>query len=318
MTKFREKWIRFGCGLIGYNSSMLMACSELSKKRALRYISALLILVPLWASIGFSFCQRYLNDSLISCSIAAILMVFLIIQIERQVILSENSKSYLRIFRGVIAIIMALIGSVIIDQIIFKEDIEQKKIFLIGEKVDAIVPSRSKEIRELIAAMDSAIQTKEIERKAISDDISKHPLVVTYEHHVQKDTSGNKLTTTIRKQVDNPKSVLLQPLDNVITGMRRDKLRNDSLLVSLRPVIESELKASKGFLDELNTMFAIISNSKIAFCAWLIWFLFLLGLELFILVSRLGERENDYDLIMKQQMDLHIRRVELLRLQNIK
>src|SRR5690348_6941467 len=119
----REKWLRFGCSMIGYNFGMLNACSELSKKRVLRYTSALIIVIILWSFIGASFCSRYLLGSTWSCVAAAVVMVLLVTQIERQVILSQKNDKLLHLFRLCVALCMAIIGSVIIDQTIFKDDI---------------------------------------------------------------------------------------------------------------------------------------------------------------------------------------------------
>ena len=49
-------------------------------------------------------------------------------------------------------------------------------------------------------------------------------------------------------------------------------------------------------------MFTIISESGVALGVWLLWICFLLGIELFILVSKIGETPNDYDGTIKHQI----------------
>ena len=55
-------------------------------------------------------------------------MIIIVIQIERQIILSVGKNVLVPVFRIILGIVMAIIGSVIIDQIIFREDVEKGKI----------------------------------------------------------------------------------------------------------------------------------------------------------------------------------------------
>ena len=119
-------WTKIGCLLTGWNYKILESCTESSRKQLKKYTSAILILVILWAFIGYSFADRYAQTPWWGSLITAIIFVIIIIQIERQIILTVGKNHPLAIFRLVIALIMAIIGSAIIDQIIFKDDIEKK------------------------------------------------------------------------------------------------------------------------------------------------------------------------------------------------
>ncbi|HTJ53225.1 MAG TPA: DUF4407 domain-containing protein [Cyclobacteriaceae bacterium] len=312
----RNRWISIGCFLTGINYDIIKTCSELSIKRVIKYTSALLIVCLLWAFIGYEFAARYLKADWYWGIGFSIIMIFIVIQIERQIILSDKKHSGIRRFRLVIGVAMALIGTVIIDQIIFVEDIEKKKLFTINEEVKKIFPERATELRVQLNEIDSTILAKENERKSITDDLARNPFVMAYETFVRTDTSNNPVVTKVRKQVNNPKANLLEPLDKSIADIRSEKIKMNSALVSLRPAIEADIKKHVGLLDELEVMYSLLSESYLAMFAWAIWFAFLLGLELFILVSKYGETDNDYDMRMQQQMELHFRRIELLTKQS--
>jgi len=319
----RRIWLKFGCFLTGYNYRILSECSEASSKQVLRYTSAMLIVCVLWAFIGYFFTDRYLLAGASSSVIGAVIMVLIVIQIERQVILTPRNLWLPGIFRGIIAGIMAVIGSFIIDQIIFKEDIEHQKILMLDDKVDAILPKKAAEIRRQIAEVDSTILAKEQERKDLLDDISKNPTVTIFarsvtRHNVGVENSDSLTRETVTRtssQIPNPKIAFLQPFDEQISALRMEKMKKDSILLQLRPAIEAELRAHNGFLDELNVMFTIISQSRTALVVWILWLVFILGLELFVLVNKSKGSESDYEARVKQQMDLHLRRVQLLRQQ---
>jgi len=311
MNNLRQGWLKFGCFLTGFNFAIIRTCSEMAAKRVLRYTSALLIICLLWAFIGFLFTQRYLKGEWYSCLLGAVIMVFLIIQIERQIILSTSKNKWLNGFRVALGLTMAVIGTLIIDQIIFSEDINKRKLLGMDEEVKKVLPAREATLSGLIAELNRTIESKESERKNISDDISKNPFMSIYDRVTTRDTITQSVIIT-KRNVPNPKTSLLEPLDRTIADLRIEKAKKESMLLSLRPAVEAELKEHVGFLDELNVMIDMLSESISSFIAWSIWVVLLLILELLVLVSKFTDTENDYDRMENQQMQLHFRRIELL------
>lgn len=316
MSKRRNLWLEFGCFLTGYNYRILMGCSELSVKRVLRYTSAMLIICMLWAFIGYNFADRYLRASMWGALAASVVMVILVIQIERQVILSNKKNKGPFWFRVVIAIMMGFIGSIIIDQIIFKDDIEQQKILMMGEKVNRVLPDRSRELARQIHEIDSLVMLKEHEEKILMEAIEKQPMVTTVTTSVErfKSREGKDSTRTVAQysKMPNPKMDLLKQVEQKHAALRKEKNKKDSVMLTLRPIVEAELRQNVGFLDELELMKTMLAKSTVALVTWLIWFILLLGLELFILVSKWSEPETDYDVVVHQQEELHLKRLRLL------
>jgi hypothetical protein len=311
----KDWWLKFGCFLTGYNYRIVKQCSEVTAKEVKRYASALLIVSILWAFIGYTFTNRYLNAGTMGSIFGAIILVIIIIQVERQIILS-------------LAVTMSLVGSIIIDQIILKEDIEQKKIETIDEKVNKLLPNKAMELKQQIHEVDSALIVKENERTLLQADIMRRPTIETVTTTTNPvavtrtvtDTAGRTVstqnlvntTTAVRSAVVNPNIALVQQLDVTIDALRQQKLAKDSLLLTLRPSLETELKARKGFLDELEVMYRLVSESGIAFFVWLLWVLIILGIELFVLISKIGEEKNDYHDMVHHQMAMHKHKLKLL------
>lgn len=316
----RDKWLRFGCFLTGYNYSIVRGCSESASRRVLRYTSAMLIICVLWGLVGFSFSQQYLNASVTVASLVSVVMIFLVVQVERQVILAQRGKMLPLLFRGLVAVAMAIIGSLIIDQRIFKEDIEKRKVLLMNDEIEAVLPKKAHELKRQIGEIDSTILQKEYDRKLLIEDISRNPKITIYSSHVTRgiskaDSVPSEVRVRSSQQIPNPKMEFLQPLDEQINGLRKQKMAKDSMLLSLRPMVENELRAHVGFLDELNVLINIVSNSWPALFVWCVWLVLLFGLEIFILVSKTSEQENDYDKVLEQQKAIHLKRIELLATQ---
>lgn len=321
-------WIKFGCFLTGYNYGIVKNSSEVAAKAVKRYTSAMLIVCIIWAFIGYVFTDRYLHGGQWGSIIGSVLLVIIIIQIERQIILSINPSRWLYFSRGIIAAMMAIIGAIIIDQIIFKEDIELEKITFIEERVKKALPPKTEELRNQIAALDSAISNKEAERLILIDEVAKNPTTIVYSSQpsiktdkytsvdsatgkpVIKETSRPVLITS-SSNVANPKISLIVPLEETISKMRTLKGEKETALLNIRPELEKLISSKVGFLDELEVMYSLISRSNVAMFVWFIWFFFLLGLEMLVLISKINEKENDYEKTVKHHMNMQMRKLEI-------
>lgn len=324
----KHLWIRFGCFITGYNYNILRNCSEAAFKSVKKYTAAMMIVCILWFFIGFTFAHRYLSLSLPGCMIAGILSIIIIVQIEKQIILSINPGRLLLIFRGCLAFMMSILGAVIIDQILFEKDIEIAKISYVSEKVDRILPSKTEELRKQIATLDTTINKKEREKDNYIGDISKHPTTTatttqtaTKRVPVQTVSSSGRDTTVLKTVSDvtvastlvsNPKIALLPSLDSTIGAIRQQKSIKENELLDIKPALEKEMKASTGFLDELTIMKQMLSTSYVALCFWILWVLFFLFIEMLVLFSKMGDRSNDYEKVVLHHMNLQKRRLDAL------
>lgn len=315
-------WIRFGCFLTGYNYMILRSCSEASAKSLKKYTAAILIVCIVWAFVGFSFTQRYLHTTSWGAAAGAALMVLIVIQIERQIILSLNPSLFLFISRFLIALMMAVLGAVVVDQIIFKDDIELEKMSFIQNRVDSVVERRTRDLRAQLESLDTMITVKEKEVASLDSEISKKPHITSYvTSSIQRsrglDSNGHKLppeiqTITTASQQPNPKIESARSIRQIIEKMRNEKLAKDSMLLNSRPEAEKQINTKVGFLDELNIMFSLLKKSTAARLVYILWFVFLLGLELLVLLSKANEKESDYEKVVRHHMELQKRKLDLL------
>jgi hypothetical protein len=320
----KDIWLKTGCFITGYNYDIIKNSSELSAKAVRKYLSAILIISILWGFIGFCFSQRYLHTGIAGSIIAAIIMIVIVIQIERQIILSMGKNMLVPVFRVIIGIVMAVIGSVIIDQIIFREDVDKVKITNIQAEVNSILPVKTKELDMQIKQIDSAISLKEAERAAIIDEITIKPFIKSTSseiRHFQMQHNGHdgRLADTIVSRtnvalndIPNPKAGLLTGIADQITQLRKQKAEKENSKINIRQELEEELKSKTGFLDELKVLFSILLSSWIALVVWIMFFIFLLSIEVFVLVNKFGDERNDYDSVILHQKDIRIKMLSKL------
>jgi hypothetical protein len=212
---------------------------------------------------------------------------------------------------------MAIIGSVIIDQVMFKDDIERERITIDQEKVNKAMAIKTKEINEQITVLDSSIAKKERERLKTIADISKNPTITAYNTQTQsqKDTSGRMVMVgrvTTSQAMPNPKIEILAQLDAQIKTLRDLKIGKENSLLTIRATVEKEVKNSKPFLEELSILFKILISSPIAFIVWALIFTFFFSIELFVLYCKFGDDKNDYDKTIMHQMQVRMQMIDKL------
>ncbi len=172
---------------------------------------------------------------------------------------------------------MALIGSIIIDQVIFKDDIELEKEQFINNKVEKIYPSRAGIRQKQIDQLKVQLFEKDSQRTALNNDIQAKPVINTVTTQISPvpvtvsetdpvtgnikiQTKYENKPTTVRSQIPNPNIALIAPLDSQINSLQRMILSQGDSLSNLRISIEKLLKEKTGFLDELNIMFSLLGR----------------------------------------------------------
>lgn len=315
----RDLWIKTGCFITGHNYAIVKNSSEASSKAVKKYLSAILIVATLWGFIGYAFTNRYLHGSTFVSVIGALVMVIIVIQVERQIILSIGKNKLAFAFRVAIGIVMAIIGSVILDQVMFKEDVEKHKIQNVQLKVNEILPLKTRELTFQINQLDSAIKAKEIERALILADYNKNPIISapSVTGRFEKDSLSGKMIEVGRvittNSIQNPKAELIVQLDEQIKSIQEQKAKKENEMLNARQLLEDDLNSKVGFLDELTILFSLLLSSGIALTVWILLFFFFLSIELFVLVNKYGDTVNDYDKTIIHQMALKIQMLENLQ-----
>lgn len=115
--------------LTGEDYRLLSEDTPASRKKVMALASALFVPVILWFISTFLLCRNVMEctvgNSLLSAGIAAI-MIFLL---ERNIIMAKNNWviAFFRIFLG---FLIATLGSLSIDEVMFKSDIDQQMAFI--------------------------------------------------------------------------------------------------------------------------------------------------------------------------------------------
>lgn len=304
---------KIGCALIGWDMNILKECGEASYRQFRKLTSAISIMMVLWGTIGYCFADRYINIESIGWKICvAMMFMFIVLCVERVIILTVGKARMMSIMRILLALCMAILGSCIFDQIIFRNDIQQtiqeKRENLINETIKKRLSIYDSDIQRITQEMDSLSKATIL----LNEELQKRPVikgtnVSTQEQIVGVDENGKpkrvKTQSVNIVTLANPLAEQLKANNDQIQiySNQLEQLRQDKKVVE-KTVREEFNKRPSGFIEELEATLKVISTSPISLVLYCILFCFLTFLELFVLTIKMGENKCDYELIVENQL----------------
>ena len=117
-------------------------------------------------------------------------------------------------------------------------------------------------------------------------------------------TVTNPSVTT--NQVANPKQALLESNSKTVDKLREQEQKWTEKKQNVEEDVRRECKESVGFLEELEAMWDIITTRKLAGAFYVVFFVLLMSLELFVVVSKLVDKECDYEAAIKGAQKVRI------------
>lgn len=310
-----------GCFLIGWDKNILIECGEASYRQFRKLLSAICIMMVLWGTIGYCFADRYINiESCVLKVCVALVFMFIVLCVERVIILTVGKARMMSFMRVLLALCMAVLGSCIFDQIIFRNDIQQtiqeNREDVISETIVKRLSIYDDDILRITQEMDSLSKAT----IALNEELQKRPVikgtnVSTQEHVVGMDENGRpkkvKTQTVNTITLANPLAEQLKANNDQIHiySTQLEQLRQDKKDVAEKVREEMDQRAP-GFIEELEATLQVVSKSKISLAFYIILFCFLTFLELFVLTIKMGENKCDYELIVENQLYLKRRLME--------
>ena len=304
-----------GCFLIGWDKNILKECGEASYRQYRKLLSAICIMMVLWGTIGYCFAERYINvESFVLKVCVSMVFMLIVLCVERVIILTVGKARLMSFMRVLLALCMAILGSCIFDQIIFRNDIQQtiqeNRENVITETVKKRLSIYDSDILRITNEMDSLGKATLV----LNEELQKRPIirgtnVSTQEQVIGLDENGKpqkvKTQTVNSVTMANPLAEQLKANNEQIQIYvnQLEQLRQEKKNVEETVRLEVEGRAP-GFIEELEATLSVVSNSPISLAFYFVLFCFLTFLELFVLTIKMGENKCDYELVVENQLFL--------------
>ena len=307
----KDVWVKLGCFLTGYSYTLIRNSSETSRKTVKKFLSAIILVGTVWSAVGYLFAERYFDASRLQSVFAGLLMFALVIQIERQIILTTSLSFWGKFSRVLLGLLMAVIGATVIDQIMFKDDVEKYKRDNADKVIEERIATQRESLNSRILDVQGVIDDLTLEREVLMREASARPFINTYVVNkvTEKDSSGatlNEKRDVVSSQVENPKFQLAASKDEQILKREEQKNEIQNSLATLRSDQLDELMLeSDGFLTELEYLFEILLSRKVALAFYILWFSLLVLIELLVLITKNGTGTTDYERLIQHQSDIN-------------
>jgi hypothetical protein len=240
------------------------------------------------------------------CAIVSLVFITIVIMIERQILLAIHPTKKLAMFRMVIAFVMAIVGSTIFDQTMFGKDIDKQMAETIELQTAALTHKRVGIIEDKLNALQKEKTLLDNTNAELQADVNAHPWIVqrSVTNSQQRLVVDGKIKTVSNpsvttNQVANPKMETIKANNEKIKSLNEQEKEWSKKKLTVEEDTRKECQANVGFLEELEAMVSIITTRKVAGIFYLVFFALLMSLELFVVVSKMGDKECDYEMAVK-------------------
>lgn len=310
----KNLWTKLLCWFIGWDYNLLKECSTASKMALHRYAGAVMLLMLIWAYIGYGMASRYFKvEQDYVKIIIAVVFSLVVWMIERQIILIVGKNKVVSWLRIGLAAIMACIGATIIDQTIFGKDIESQVNDVVKERTDNDVAYMKQDIEIEMIQNQQELDSLNVKVELLSSDIYKNPTISTKTVKAMGvDSLGKPIYAIEQNPLPNPKQQDLNRINSRINVLRGNLDNSYKKLQSLRDTLWKQNEENIGILDELRVTFSdkvILSGwESIAFYSLI--FLFFILVECFVVTGKVCSKPCDYEILVERQQERKIRQIQ--------
>lgn len=277
--------LKFSCNLSGYDYNEAKQQNHKSKNRITTYGVVMLIPMTLWFINGTILGSRLFELNIIfSMGIGAILCSIIWI-FERSIIHLEKSK-YLSAFRIILGGLFALLGSFLLDEIIFQNDIS-----------DEIILIKKEERERSLQILDNKHQLALNELNTNYTDANEWAKQKQTEATKEADGTGGTRSRGFKRVAQQKQNVADQAFAKA-NALELDKRRLIDNYTTNRLTEEDNFNEEfnkNSLLRNMTAMFRVISNSFWARIIWLIFTLILAAFEFLVIIIKMVSNPTDYE-----------------------
>lgn len=271
--------------ITGDNPEVLKKHTPYSRKKIQMLASLVLLPTLFWFFNGYLITHELMGKSSLISVLSGFVCAFIIFIVDRSIVLSSGGK-VICWTRIVLGIAVAFVGALLIDSILFKDDVdryllekynaqsEQRKTEKESEYVPKILQQEARvkqsfdiwqmRVNDYKAEMDGTGGSK-IPGHA---KIAASKLELKDESRTEYDQQGNILKELLKEQKENAEQAKVQHL---------------------------ALIGDKSLLHRIENMHEMIFASKDSFITYAMFFIIALVIELMVIIIKLGTKKSSYE-----------------------
>ena len=267
--------------IIGENPKYTATFQPASKRKVALYANCLIVPVILWFINGYLLVSNVLEGSIFSAILTAFIAAFIIFLIERAIVMSNGSRPifWFRIFLG---FIVASLGSISLDEVIFKHDIDNQVAYYKQAEVDSAVHIVERDYQNQIGLQQSIVAKKYGDWQSRLDDVNS-------EMKGGPKSSGFRGKGEIANENIRMAALLQTDYNSENNKLAFLSSSIDTAKAHARTKAEADFNGN-ALLVRIRAMFDLIATHKFMLGVYILFTLFLFCLEFLVVLIKVGSK----------------------------
>jgi len=299
---FLAPYTRFCCILVGDDYDLLSRINDAKSNKKIQMFAMLMFLpMMLWGMTIFLIMQNVFMANLVQTFIATLTTVFIVGVVQRSLIMSKGDF-WTKVIRYLIAIVLSLIGSFLIDEVIFEKDINRKIMEDHKSKIEARIEASKYEYENKIIAP----QEKVVAQAAVKYDKASN--------NVSNETSALKGTgikgagqavkvLSKQEQIERERYDIAKKELDILRASKEETLKAKAEQIRKEEVINDPSKSeninSIGLMYKIGAMFKLIASEWYMMVFWFVLTLLFFLFEMLPVFIKISESETFYEKLVE-------------------
>lgn len=281
--------LKLSCAITGDDYQMVYKDTPTSKKKICLMAMCLFVPVMLWFINGYLLVTKVLDGSLWIGLLTGSITALLIFIIERSVIMSQGGF-LIATFRLLLGALIAILGSITLDEVIFKSDID----YQVSENREALVQKKEKDLEAGAQPEIDALR---------SDMDGKYTVWQQTLLAVQKEADGSGGSgkrgvddiTRIKQQVAAQQQIDYEQAKQLWQS-KKDTLKEE--IITQASIIYASHR-DDSLLIRIKAMFDLIKKDGWMMSIYILFTAFLFFLEFLVVIIKMCYPESNYECKLK-------------------
>ncbi len=300
--------LKTACTLTGDNYQLVASDTPASKKKITAMALAMMVPILIWVFNGFMLSWQVLETGLGWAVLTGIVCGIIVFFVEKLIVMA-NGNSWLTFFRVCIGVIVAALGSIAIDEVVFKKDIDTSVVKLKGKAIqqtrdEAATAFESEfgyaQLNATIASANSAYESAE---KAVIDEANG-----TY-------GTGRRGVGKITALKDKKASERKAELDKLLAEKAKLDEKKQAIIVEAGNT-RSTTYNENALLIRIKALFKLVKEDSYMLTTYLLFTLLLFFFEFLVVVLKLTWKKTNYEKKLEMIEEIGYRRMEFLKQKN--
>ena len=293
--------LRFSTMITGDDYRMLRKDTPKSRKKVNALASSVFIPVLMWGINAFLLLHKVFEENLHVSLLTAMICALLIFLVERSIVMSKGI--WAMVFRIFLGLVIASIGAISLDEVIFAKDIDQQmelnKLTLIGEKQ----LEKEKEYIPRIEKLEEDVKNK----NAVWLDALKS---------AEKEADGTGGSgvrgihgiTKLKLQIATEKE---EHYHSAKTALAQLLIKMETEKAGIKAELENSYD-SHALLNRIKAMFDLVLQDRYVMIAYVLFFLLVFFMEFMVVITKMTWGETNYERNLEMIEELGKKRMDIL------